>query len=489
MTPSLLSGWPIPLLVAPLVGALLAIAVPRWSHAIGMVSLAVLGLGSAGLVVAISIFAELRVVLGGWSSPLGIELRADGLAAAMIALSALIGGTLGACAKTYFKEGALRTFWPLWLFLQVALVALFLSGDVFNLYVTLELLSLSAVGLVALNRERAAIAAAFQYLIVSLVGSLAYLLGVALLYGELGVLDLVGIADRIEPTPATALAAALMTAGLLLKGALFPMHFWLPSAHGSAPAPVSAALSALVVKGSAYILLRLWVEVFPVEAWITALDLTALLGGAALVWGGVQAMRAERVKLVVAYSTVAQLGYFGLALPMAKLDGVGSAAWSGLVLFFLAHGLAKAGLFAAAGAIVRQIGHDQVARLSEAATRLPMAFLAMGIAAVSLIGLPPSGGFVAKWLLLEAALDHERWGTIGALAVGTLLSGAYLLRILQPAFSRGGPANHAPIDPATRALARAGLVLALGSAALGLLADPLLSLLASAAPALREVAP
>ncbi len=481
MTPLALDGWPLSLLLAaPLAGGLLAVAAPRSSHVIGLAASWFLFLGATSLVAAVWTQGELRVALGGWSAPLGIELRADGLAASMIALCTLVGAVLGGAAKTYFQDDALRWFWPLWLFLQLSLVALFVSGDAFNLYVTLEVLSLSAVGLVAVSRERAATSAAFQYLIVSLVGSLAYLLGVALLYGEFGVLDLSGIAERIEPTPAAALAAALMTTGLLLKCALFPLHFWLPPAHGSAPALVSAVLSALVVKGAAYILLRLWVEVFPSAAWLAAPNGVALLGAGALVWGGWQALRAERLKLVVAYSTVAQLGYLGLILPLANLEGTGGPAWSGLALFFLAHGLAKAGLFAAAGAILREAGHDQVERLSEAATRLPAAFLTMALAAVSLIGLPPSGGFAAKWLMLESAVEHARWGTIAAIAAGTLLSGTYLLRVLQPAFATRTSANAAPIDAGARALARAGFVLALASVGLGLGADPTLALLAGA---------
>jgi formate hydrogenlyase subunit 3/multisubunit Na+/H+ antiporter MnhD subunit len=157
---------------------------------------------------------------------------------------------------------------------------------------------------------------------------------------------------------------------------------------------------------------------------------------------------------------------------------VGGPGWQGLVLFFLAHGLAKAGLFAAAGAVLRQEGHDQVGRLSEAAVRLPVAFLAMGLAAVSLIGLPPSGGFAAKWLMLAAAVEHARWGTIAALAAGTLFSGAYLFRVLQPAFVPATAPSDGPIDPGARSLATGGLLLAIGAAGMGLLVDPTLRLLA-----------
>jgi formate hydrogenlyase subunit 3/multisubunit Na+/H+ antiporter MnhD subunit len=468
--------WPVLLLPMPLLGAFATLVWRERAHAIGLAVSAVLAAGTLSLIASLSLDGPSQHPMGGWAPPLGIALRSDGFAGVMVALTVLVAGVLGLCARSYFTDRVLPVFWALWLFLQVALVALFLSGDAFNLYVTLEVLSVSAVALVTLAGTRDALAAAFRYLLISLVGSLVYLLGVALLYNETGTLDLALLAERLTPAASTALAAALMSGGLLLKGAIFPMHFWLPAAHGSAPALVSAALSGLVVKGALYILVRLWTEVFPVAGWLMVVDVVALLGGGAVIWGGIQAIRAARLKLVIAYSTVAQLGYIGLALPLAARDGAGGTGWVGLALFLVAHGLAKAGLFASAGALQKHAGHDDVRSLAAAGARLPLAMLGMGIAAVTLIGLPPSAGFAAKWLLLESALAHRQWMTVVVLGAGSLLSAAYLFRVIQPAFVSESDGDDAPANAHAVTLARGGLVLAVASVLLGFVTAPALAL-------------
>ena len=264
----------------------------------------------------------LRYAVGGWGAPLGIDLYVDGLSLLMLLLTTLVGLAISIYSSGYFNDDKAKHFWPLWMLLWGALNALFLSADIFNLYVTLELMGLAAVALVALAGGADALAGAMRYLLVSLLGSLCYLLGVALLYHSFGSVDIVILGQRMEPSPAVWVAVGLMTAGLLLKTALFPLHFWLPPAHASAPAPVSALLSALVVKASFYILLRLWLEVFPVAS--ASMDqslgqLLGLLGVTAVLWGGVQALRQTRLKLLVAYSTVAQIGYLFLAFPLASI--------------------------------------------------------------------------------------------------------------------------------------------------------------------------
>jgi formate hydrogenlyase subunit 3/multisubunit Na+/H+ antiporter MnhD subunit len=252
----------------------------------------------------------IQMAVGGWRAPLGIQLYADGLSVAMLGISAVVIGSITFYARSYFSgEAASRHFWPLWMFLWGALNALFLSRDIFNLYVTLELLSLSAVALVALSPTADALSAAMRYLLVSLTGSLNYLMGVALLYAANGTLsiDMVAAAGPLSPSLSTAFA--LMAAGLIMKSALFPMHFWLAPAHANAPAPVSAVLSALVVKASFYLLVRLWLTIFGPFINPSATQLLGMLGALAIIWGSVQALQAKRLKLLVAYSTVAQIGY------------------------------------------------------------------------------------------------------------------------------------------------------------------------------------
>jgi len=225
--------------------------------------------------------------------------------------------------------------------------------------------------------------------------------------------------------------------GLLLKAALFPLHFWLPPAHANAPAPVSAALSALVVKAAFYLVLRLWLELFAPALGPAAVAPLGLLGAGAVIWGSWMALRAERLKLLAAYSTVGQIGYLFIFFPLLAAVPPGSGRdelLAAAVLFALTHGFAKAGLFLAAGAVQGAAGHDRIAELGAAAQALPAATLAIALAGVALIGLPPSGTFTAKWVLLERALSLGHWWWIPVVLVGTLLAAAYIFRFLGRVF-------------------------------------------------------
>jgi formate hydrogenlyase subunit 3/multisubunit Na+/H+ antiporter MnhD subunit len=331
-------------------------------------------------------------------------------------------------------------FWPLWCLLLAGLNTVFLGGDAFNLYVGLEVLGLSAVALVTVAGTVAATRAALRYLLVSLVGSLCYLMGVALLYRSHGTLDLAALAGLAGGAPLDAAALALMSAGLLLKTALFPLHGWLPEAHGAAPSPVSAVLSGLVLKATYVLLLRLWFGVLPAAAGALAVATLAMLGAGAVLWGSAMALRAPRLKPLVAYSTVAQVGYLFLLFPLLAHPATRAAGIEAAVLFVLAHACAKAAMFLAAGNVLSAAGHDRLADLhvgtmGSAATRF-----ALGIAGISLVGLPPTGGFAAKWLLLDGALRLGQWMLVAVTLAGTLLAAGYVFRVLARCFAHGGAA-------------------------------------------------
>ncbi|MEJ2399612.1 MAG: proton-conducting transporter membrane subunit [Gammaproteobacteria bacterium] len=181
-------------------------------------------------------------------------------------------------------------------------------------------------------------------------------------------------------------------------------------------------MSALVVKASFYILLRLWLAIFSPMGGHVA-DLLGLLGMAAILWGSVQALRQPRLKLLIAYSTVAQLGYLFLAFPLAR---AGISVWRAVLYLLLSHALAKAAMFMTAGNLLRFGHHDRIADLDRVVQRLPITAGAFALAGVSIMGLPPSGGFIGKWLLLEAALSQGRWDIVGIILVGGLLAAAYV---------------------------------------------------------------
>ena len=452
--------WGVLVILLPLAGALVCFLWPRRSVPFGLVTAVGVVACVAGLGWQVAEQGVQRYAVGGWGAPLGIDLYADGLSLLMLMMTALVGLGISVYSSGYFDRKTATVFWSLWLFLWAALNALFLSADIFNLYVTLELMGLAAVALVALAGGADALIAAMRYLLVSLLGSLFYLLGVALLYHSVGSVDIAILAQQVEPLPAVWAAVGLMSAGLLLKTALFPLHFWLPPAHASAPAPVSALLSALVVKASFYILLRLWLEIFsPGDAAVG--QLLGLLGASAVLWGGIQALRQTRLKLLIAYSTVAQLGYLFLAFPLGT-----SVAWKGALYLLFSHALAKAAMFMSAGNILRCCGHDRIADLDRVARRLPLTLTAFTLAGISSMGLPPSGGFTGKWMLLDAALYSGQWWWALTLILGGLLAAAYVFKVVGYAFTPAEVTHEVSRVPAR--MEWTALVLALAAVLLGL---------------------
>ncbi len=452
----------LPLLVAPL-----AWMWPAVARVAGLAtSGAMLGLGLA-VAAGVDVHGPLTLTLGGWPGTLGIGVRLDGMAAAFLLLGAVVGGGAGIHAASYFGRG--EAFWPLWLLLWSALNAVFLSADAFNAYVTLELLSLVAVALVALQGGREALSAALRYLLMALAAAIAYLAGVAVLYARDGTLAL----DALGPVagdPLAAVAAGLILVGLAVKAALFPLHTWLPPAHARAPGPVSALLSALVVKGAIYLVWRWQVEVFGAPPGPGAV--LGVLGGGAVLWGSWRALTVPRLKAIVAYSTVAQMGYLAVALALVSgalaVGGASGAvseekARAGFVYLALSHGLAKGAAFLAAANVLYAAGHDRWPSAAGVLRGRPLTLLAFGLAAVTLAGLPPSGGFLAKWYLLMAAVGSAQWWAAITLLLGGLLAAAYLYRIIHPGLDPRSPRGE------QRAPSRAMEWAALGLALLGLL--------------------
>ena len=468
-------------LVLPVVGILLNfLAGGRYARVI------TLGLLAAGLGVAAGVVegvwrtgAALTYLPGGWLPPLGVKLRADGLSAAMIAVTAIVIFAVGLYAPVEFRvpRGKPETrkslsFWILLLAIWVAMNAVFLGNDLFNLYVALELVTFAAVPLVSLSGTAGTVRAALRYLLFVLIGSVLYLLGTALLYGQYGTLDIALLAERVRPGPGLWVAAALMTAGLAAKTALFPLHLWLPPAHSGAPPAASALLSALVVKGSFFLTVRIWFDVMPGLTGFAASQILGAMGGGAILFGGIVALRQARLKLLIAYSTLAQLGYLFLMFPLAAgalaaHSGVNLALSAGLYQA-MTHAFAKAAMFMAAGLIAEAVGHDRIADLRGIGRALPVTALAFGIAALSLIGVPPTGGFFTKWMLLSAAAATGQWWWIVVVLAGGLLAGGYMFRFISPALAEAETPLVIQV-PVARGRELVVLGLAIGALLLGVL--------------------
>jgi formate hydrogenlyase subunit 3/multisubunit Na+/H+ antiporter MnhD subunit len=378
--------------------------------------------------------SPIEYALGGWSTPLGISLRVNTLSAILLLMCAVISLAITIYSGHYFyeKATALR-FWPLWWLLNTALYGIFIAGDLFNLYVLIELLGLSSVSLIAISQTQKAFKAAYQYLMVGLFGSLLFLLGISLIYRHYGVLDMQLLSESVQGNLLTKIALAFITLGLLLKTALYPLHFWLPDAHSSAPAPVSAALSALVLKGTFYILFTLWFSVLTPATTLLGATVIGAFGAAAILWGSIKAYTTENLKLVVAYSTVAQIGYLFMLFPLMYTNP--TKTFGAVAYFIVAHACAKAAMFMAAGNIQQIAGHDEIKRMSGIASHMPISIFVFAIAGVSLMGLPPSGGFIAKWLMFNSALESGQWWWVIFIVGGGLLSAGYLFRVLNLAFT------------------------------------------------------
>ncbi len=486
-------------IVLPVAGLLLALVTGgHYARAITLV------LMPAGLAVAAGILIcvwragnALTYFLGRWVPPLGVALRADGLSAAMIATTAIVICAVGlyAPAKFQVRPGEPETraslvFWTLLLGVWAAMNAIFLGGDLFNLYVALELVTFAAVPLVYLEGRPETLTAALRYLFFALLGSVLYLLGTALLYGNYGTLDIVVLAERIRPESIVWLAVALMTAGLVVKTALFPLHLWLPPAHAGAPPAASALLSALVVKASFFIVVRLWFDVMPRLPIQAAAQILGVLGAGAILVGSVLALRQARLKLLIAYSTVAQIGYLFLMFPLAvgplRSQAALDAALTGGMFQAISHAFSKASMFMAAGLIASALGHDRIAGLRGIGQTLPVTVFAFGIGALSLVGVPPSGGFVTKWLLLTATVTTGQWWWAVVILFGGLLAGGYMFRVLAPALAE-------PEEPlvlreeVSRHHELVVLALALCSLVLGLLPQKPIALLKIGRPPMSKV--
>src|SRR5262249_11355300 len=381
----------------PFVGVLAGLVFGgRYARRVALVTL----LPGLGIAIAIADMLArsgdtLVYLLGGWVPPLGIALRADWLAAAMLAAAAVGICGLGGYGLTRFatpsgmrEARAPLVFWMLLLAVWGSLNLVFVSGDLFTLYVALELLTFAAVPMVCLDGSGETLRAALRYLLFALLGSMLYLLGTVMLYGAYGTLDIPLLATRVRPEPIAGAAAALMTAGPLAKTALFPLHLGLPPAHAGAPAAASAVLSALVIKGSFFLVVRLWFDVMPGVVMLPSAQLLAALGAGAILFGSVVALRQARLKLLIAYSTLAQIGYLFLMFPLAFDTGSAELqrgdALSGGLLQAISHATAKAAMFMAAGLIYKALGHDRIAELRGIGRVLPLSVLAFALGGVAL---------------------------------------------------------------------------------------------------------
>jgi multicomponent Na+:H+ antiporter subunit D len=374
--------------------------------------------------------------MGGWAPPWGIEYAVDTANALILLLvSAIACVVLVFCRTSIPKEiraGREHLFYCMYTLCLTGLLGIAITGDAFNVFVFLEISSLSSYALIAMGGQRKSLTAAFQYLIMGTIGATFFLIGVGLLYMMTGTLNMADLAKRIpeiqDSRPILA-AFAFITVGLALKAALFPLHLWLPNAYAFAPSGVSAFMAATATKVSLYVLLRFTFTIFGAEFAFANLPLSWVLlvpAVIAMFAGTFSAMFQRDIKRMLAYSSVAQIGYITLAISLGTNAGIMAA-----LVHIFNHGLMKAALFCAMGCIFYRIGSTRIDQLAGLGRQMPWTFAAIVAGGLSLLGVPLTAGFISKWYLVQAAMQSNLWPLVALIVVSSLLAVVYVWRLIE----------------------------------------------------------
>lgn len=379
--------------------------------------------------------------LGGWTPPWGLEITIDPLSSLFLITIGIISLPIAIYTLPQIATevgGGKRAIWFLTLFLlhTAGLCGIALSHDLFNLYVFIEVATISGVALVAANSKPIAIEAAFKYLIMATIGSGFILAGIAIIYMITGNLNIVYVNRELSSTwqdypHAIWIALSFFLVGFGIKSALFPLHSWLPDAHSSAITPASALLSGLAVKGYIIGLIKVFFSAIGIFVF-TSLGIAGLLrilGMVSIIVGSIFALAQKEIKRRLAFSTISQLGYIFLGLSLGTESGL-----TGALFYITSHALIKSTLFLAAGSMIQQTGHHAIADLAGIGRKMPLTMAAFTTASLAMIGLPLLSGFVGKWYLVAGSLASGDWLAMSVIVAGGLLAAAYLLPIIRAAY-------------------------------------------------------
>ena len=347
------------------------------------------------------------------------------------------------------EEPRIYLFYCMYLLNLAGLLGIAITGDVFNLFVFLEISSLSSYVMISLSRDRRALVAAYRYLIMGTIGATFYIIGVGMMYQVTGTLNMVNLATLIPDlvdNRTVMVALAFLSVGLCLKLALFPLHMWLPNAYTYAPSAVSAFLAATGTKVAVYALARILFTVFGGSSLIDDFGLQEILvtfAVLAMIGGSAVAVYESNVKRLLAYSSVAQIGYMILGLSMASVIGM----TAGLVHLFN-HALMKGGLFMVMGCVFFRLSSVQVEDMDGLAKRMPLTMAAFVAGGFGLIGMPLTAGFISKWYLIQAALEKGWWAAVAAILISSLLAVIYVWRVVEAAYFKPPPKGAAEVGEA-----------------------------------------
>jgi multicomponent Na+:H+ antiporter subunit D len=430
--------------VIPLLGAVLAAFLRRGVVAWGLSAIVtwLMPVIAGALLWRVLQNGPISYHLGGWPPPWGIEYRVDILSAFVLLLVSGVSAAMMPFARrsvAFEIEGDKQAwFYSMYLLCLTGLLGITITGDAFNAFVFLEISSLSTYVLIAMGRDRRALLAAYQYLIMGTIGATFYVIGIGLLYLVTGSLNMADIANRLGPASVEqlrpiAVALAFLTVGVSLKLALFPLHVWLPNAYAYAPSFAAAFLAATATKVAVYLLLRIIFSIFGVAISLEVFrgDVLLALSVAAMFLASILAVYEQNLKRMLAYSSVAQIGYITFGISLANTNGL-----TGGIVHLFNHAVMKGALFLALGAIVYRAGTVKLADLGGIGRRMPLTFAAFVIAGLGIVGTPGTAGFISKWYLALGALDRGLWPLVFLIVASSVIALIYIGRVVEVAYFR-----------------------------------------------------
>ena len=441
--------------VLPLISAPLAVLLRRRDLAFWMVTAAAWAAFATAIQLWLQVGAggTISYHIGNWPPPWGIEYRVDRLTSFVLLLVSGMAAVVLPYARTSIEreipQESHYLFYAMFGLCLAGLLGITITGDAFNIFVFLEISSLATYVLIALGRDRRALTAAYQYLIMGSIGATFIVIGIGFLYLTTGTLNLADMASRlrgVENSRPVLAALAFLTVGISLKLALFPLHQWLPNAYTYAPSPVTAFLAATATKVSVYVLIRFYFSVFgeslvfdrlPLPQIMLGLSLLAMFGASFI------AIFQDNLKRLFAYSSVGQIGYITLGLSFDSVNGLTAS-----IVHLFNHGIAKGAIFLLIGGIAVGIATPGAVspaptfdRLAGLAKRMPFTCFGIVLGGLSLIGVPGTAGFISKWYLILAALEKGQFWLVGAILLSSLLAVVYVWRFVEVAYFRTPPAG------------------------------------------------
>ena len=429
--------------VVPVLGALFC-ALIRQRHACLALTIAV-SVATAAIAFALLLrvleAGTVSYALGGFAPPLGIEYRVDAANAFMLVLVALIGALVALYAPRSLGDEIPpeRQGWycSIYLVCLAGLVGMAITGDAFNAFVFMEVSSLAMYTLIALGQDRRALVAAFSYLVIGTIGATFYVIGVGFIYlmtGSLNFHDIAGLLGEVEHQRPLIAGLAFVTIGLGLKFAMFPMHLWLPNAYAYAPTVATAFIASTATKVAVYLLLRYWFSVYGglfVLTMTPAAALVTVVAVLAMILCSLSAIWQINVKRMLAYSSVAQVGYMLLGIALLSEAGL-----TGGISHLFNHAIVKCCLFLAIGCVYYSTGVTRIENLAGLGRTMPLSMGAFVIGGLGLIGVPGTAGFVSKWFLIQGAAEQGQWLLVAAIVISSVLAVVYIGRVVEIAWFR-----------------------------------------------------